>query len=235
MAKGNAGIAAEKRIEFRVGINVGDVVVEDGDIFGDGVNVAARLEGLADPGGICVSARVQEDVAGKLDIAFRDLGEQQLKNITRPVRAYAIDAAPARLSPVGRSTNLTPRISIVVLPFASLSPDREQEYFADAVTDDLTTDLSRIADSFVIARTTAFTYKGKAVDARQAARELGVRYVLEGSVQRMGERVQVNVQLIDGESGSHVWADRFDTDRRDLAEAQSEITGRLARTLGAEL
>jgi adenylate cyclase len=235
IAERNSGGAVAERIDFRIGINVGDIVVEDGDIFGDGVNVAARLEGLADPGGICVSARVHEDVAGKIDLAFRDMGERQLKNIARPVRVYAVGAGASRPSPSGRSANPAPRISLVVLPFASLSSDPEQQYFADAITDDLTTDLSRIADSFVIARSTAFTYKGKAVDVRQVARELGVRYVLEGSVRRLAERVQVNVQLIDGETGSHVWADRFDTDRRDLAEAQSEITGRLARTLNTEL
>jgi adenylate cyclase len=195
MAERNATAPADNRIEFRLGIHQGDIVVKDGDIFGDGVNIAARLEGLAEPGGICVSARVEEDAAGKLDLAFRDLGEQQLKNIARPVRAYAIDVAPLRLSPGGTVANPAPRISLVVLPLASLSADPEQEYFTDAITDDLTTDLSRIADSFVIARTTAFTYKGKAVDVRQVARELGVRYVLEGSVRRMGDRVQVNVQL----------------------------------------
>jgi adenylate cyclase len=235
MGERNAGLVSERRIEFRIGIHQGDIIVEDGDIFGDGVNIAARLETLAEPGGICVSARVQEDASGKLDLAFRDLGEQQLKNIARPVRVYAIDTAPVSSSTRARSANLTPRRSIVVLPFANLSPDPEQEFFADAITDDLTTDLSRVADSFVIARTTAFTYKGKAVDVRQVARELGVRYVVEGSVRRLGERLQVNVQLIDGERGTHLWADRFDTDRRDLAEAQSEIVGRLSKTLNAEL
>jgi adenylate cyclase len=236
MAERNSALTPESRIDFRIGIHQGDIVVQNGDIFGDGVNIAARLEGLAEPGGLCVSARVQEDAAGKLDFAFRDMGDQELKNIARPVRAYAIDAAAlARPSSGVKSVDPTPRLSVVVLPFANLSPDPEQEYFVDAITDDLTTDLSRIADSFVIARSTAFTYKGKAVDVRQVARELGVRYVLEGSVRRMGERVQVNVQLIDGDTGSHVWADRFETDRRDLAEAQSEITGRLARTLNLEL
>src|SRR6202045_2782333 len=196
MTARNADVVAENRIEFRIGVHQGDIVVEDGDIFGDGVNIAARLEGLAEPGGICVSARVQEDAAGKLELAFRDLGEQLLHNISRPVHAYAIDADRARLSSAGKPANPAPRISLVVLPFANLSADPDQEYFADAITDDLTTDLSRIADSFVIARTTAFTYKRKPVDVRQVARELGVRYVLEGSVRRMGERVQVNVQLI---------------------------------------
>jgi adenylate cyclase len=189
---------------------------------------------LADPGGICVSARVQEDAAGKLDLAFRDLGEQQLKNITRPVRAFAV-GAERHLSRSDKPANSVPLISLVVLPFTNLSLDPEQEYFADAITDDLTTDLSRITDSFVIARSTAFTYKGKGVDVRQLARELGVRYVLEGSLRRMGDRIQVNVQLIDGLTGSHVWADRFATDHCDLAESQSHITARLAGTLYIEL
>jgi TolB-like protein len=236
MAERNIALTPESRIDFRIGIHQGDIVVESGDIFGDGVNIAARLEGIAEPGGICVSARVQEDAIGKLDFSFRDLGDQQLKNIARPVRSYAIDAGT--LAPTSASRKLAdpvPRLSIIVLPFANLSPDPEQEYFADALTDDLTTDLSRITDSFVIARTTAFTYKGKSIDVRHVARELGVRYVLEGSARRVGERVQVNVQLLDGETGSHVWADRLETDRRDLAEAQSEITSRLARTLNLEL
>jgi len=236
MAERNAVLTPESRIDFRIGIHQGDIVVEDGDIFGEGVNIAARLEGLAEPGGICVSGRVQRDAVGKLDLAFRDLGQQQLKNIARPVRAYAIDArALARPSSAGKQADPTPALSVIVLPFANLSADPEQEYFADAITDDLTTDLSRIANSFVIARTTAFTYKGKSVDVRQVARELGVRYVLEGSVRRTGDQVRVNVQLVDAGTGSHIWADRFQTDRANLAEAQDEITSRLARTLNLEL
>jgi adenylate cyclase len=236
MAERNAVLTPESRIDFRIGIHQGDIVVEDGDIFGDGVNIAARLEGLAEPGGICVSGRVQRDAAGKIALAFRDIGPQQLKNISRPVRAYVIDAgALARPSSAGKQADLTPVLSVVVLPFANLSADPEQEYFADAITDDLTTDLSRIADSFVIARTTAFTYKRKSVDVRQVARELGVRYVLEGSVRRTGDQVRVNVQLVDAGTGSHIWADRFQIDRANLAEAQDEITSRLARTLNLEL
>jgi TolB-like protein/class 3 adenylate cyclase/Tfp pilus assembly protein PilF len=236
MTERNLAVTPSSRIDFRIGIHQGDIVVDNGDIFGDGVNIAARLEGIAEPGGICVSARIQEDTVGKLELAFRDLGDQQLKNIMRPVRAFAIDAgALTRPSSSGKSASPVPRLSIVVLPFVNLSSDPEQEYFADAVTDDLTTDLSRIAESFVIARTTAFTYKGRAVDARQVARELGVRYVLEGSVRRTGGQVRVNVQLIDAETASHVWADRFETNLLDLADAQSEITGRLARTLHLEL
>jgi adenylate cyclase len=203
----NAGISEDQRIAFRVGIHQGDVIVEDGDIFGDGVNVAARLEGLAEPGGICVSARVQEDTAGKLDLAFEDAGEQQLRNIARPVRAYRVvlDRRPPPVVAAALSPTV-PRLSIVVLPFANLSNDPEQEYFVDGVTESLTTDLSRISGSFVIARNTAFTYKGKPFDVRQIGHELNVRYVLEGSVQRGGNRMRVNVQLIDAQNGTHLWA-----------------------------
>jgi TolB-like protein/class 3 adenylate cyclase/Tfp pilus assembly protein PilF len=241
-------IPDERRIRLRIGVNLGDVIVEEHDIFGDGVNIAARLEALAEPGGICISRMVRDQIREKLPYPFEDMGEQTVKNIARPVRAYLLSAASvAALPPVTssarpRSTRRhprprrdAPRLSIVVLPFTNLSNDPGQEYFADGITDDLTSDLSRIAGSFVIARTTAFTYKGKRIDVRQIGRELGVRYVLEGSVRRLGDRVQVNVQLIEAESGAHAWADRFDTDRRDLAEAQSEITGRLARTLNLEL
>ena len=238
MAERNAGVE-DDCIKFRVGVNQGDVVVEDDDIFGDGVNVAARLEALADPGGICVSARVQEDAAGRLDLTFEDLGERRLKNIARPVRVYAIETGRCARLERDRQANASrpgaPQLSIVVLPFANLSSDPEQEYFADGITEDLTTDLSRIAGSFVIARNTAFTYKGKPVDVRQVGRDLGVRYVLEGSVRRTGEQVRVNVQLIDAESGAHLWADRFDTSRADLDQAQDEITSRLAHTLNREL
>jgi TolB-like protein len=208
------------------------------------VNVASRLEALANPGGICVSARVQEDAAGKLDLAFEDMGEQSLKNITRSVRVYRISMVTgATPPPIAVTADVcgpanpprVPRLSIVVLPFTNVSNDPEQEYFADGITGDLTTDLSRISDSFVISRNTAFTYKGKPVDVKHIGRELGVRYVLEGSVRRTGDQIRVNAQLIDAESGSHLWADRFDTDRANLAEAQSDITGRLARVLNVEL
>jgi TolB-like protein/class 3 adenylate cyclase/Flp pilus assembly protein TadD len=236
MPEHNAGIREDQRIAFRVGVHQGDVIVEDGDIFGDGVNVAARLEGLADPGGICVSARVQEDSAGKLDLAFEDAGEQQLKNIARPVRAYhvVLDRRPtpgvaSALPPTA------PRLSIVVLPFANLSNDPEQDYFVDGVTESLTTDLSRISGSFVIARNTAFTYKGKPYDVRQIGRELNVRYVLEGSVQRGGNRMRVNVQLIDAESGTHLWAERFDKPLADLFDMQDEIVAHLANMLNTQL
>jgi adenylate cyclase len=244
MADRNAEAPEDTRITFRVGINLGDIIVDGDDIFGDGVNIAARLEALAEPGGICISRVVRDQIRDKLRYGFEDTGEHSVKNIERPVRVYAMSAAVlAALPPVMTAADAvtpaappkTPRLSIVVLPFANLSNDPEQEYFADGITDDLTTDLSRISGSFVIARNTAFTYKGKPVDARQIARELGVRYVLEGSVRRTGYQVRVNVQLIDGQSGAHVWADRFDTDRANLAEAQDEIIGRLARSLSVGL
>jgi TolB-like protein/class 3 adenylate cyclase len=247
MAERNARAVADSRIVFRIGIHQGDITAEEDDIFGDAVNIAARLEALAEPGGICVSARVQEDAAGKLDLGFRDLGEQRLHNITRPVHAYAIGRrarspkkprrADVQSRPLTRraAPRPAPPLSLVVLPFANLSNDPEQEYFADGITDDLTTDLSRLSESFVIARNTAFTYKGKPTDVKQIGRDLGVRYVVEGSVRRTGDQVQVNVQLIDAESGVHLWADRFDTDRRDLAKAQAEIIFRLARSLDVKL
>ena len=242
-------VTDERRIRFRISINIGDVIVDERDIFGDGVNVAARLEALAEPGGICVSRVVRDQVRDKLDFGFEDLGEQQVKNIARPVRAYVLNAAAvASLPPVVAPVQpvhvrevsqhlapVVPSLSIVVLPFANLSNDPEQEYFADGITDDLTTDLSQIAGSFVIARNTAFSYRGKSVNVKEVGRELGVRYVLQGSVRRTGDKIRVNVQLIDAESGAHFWADRFDTDRANLAEAEDEITGRLARTLNLEI
>ena len=239
-----AGMPEGRRISFRIGINLGDVIVEDNDIFGDGVNVAARLEALAEPGGICISRTVRDQVRDKLPYSFEDLGEQSVKNIARPVRAYALSVAAVAALPAvaiaaaARTPAVPddgPRLSIVVLPLVNLSSDPDQEYFTDGITDDLTTDLSRIAGSFVIARNTAFTYKGQSVDVKQIGRELGVRYVLEGSVRRTGDQVRVNVQLIDAETGTHIWADRFDTDRANLGQSQDEITGRLAATLNLEL
>jgi TolB-like protein/Flp pilus assembly protein TadD len=228
------GDVQDRRIAFRVGINIGDVIVEPHDIFGDGVNIAARLEGIAEPGGICISSSAYEQVRGKVPVDFTDLGEQTLKNIARPIRAYAVGLSSSahQTAPLLSSA---PHLSLVVLPFANLSGDLEQEYFADGVTESLTTDLSRISRAFVIARNTAFTFKGKAADVKRVGRELNVRYVLEGSVQRGGNRLRVNVQLVDAETGNHLWAERFDKPFADLFEVQDEIVSRLANTLNAQL
>jgi adenylate cyclase len=289
MVDRNADVAEDKRITFRVGINLGDVIAEPDDIYGDGVNVAARLEGLAEPGGICISRVVREQIRDKLPYPFEDRGDQSVKNMARSVRVYglrpeaiadlpassapairprrrrhparvvvsaAVAAAvasafgawwvwpaakppvPARAAATASSIvqpRVAPPLSFVVLPFSNLSGDPDQDYFADSVTDDLTTDLSRISGSFVIARNTAFTYKSKPVDIKQIGRELAVRYIIEGSVRRSGNQVQVNVQLIDADTGAHIWADRFDTEAAKLAATQNDITGRLARTLGIAL
>ena len=236
MVERNAGLPPERRIEFRVGIHVGDVVEEsDGDLMGDGVNIASRLEGIAEPGGICLSEDAWRQVRDKVKEAFVDLGEKTFKNIARPMRVYAQSegavpvpvAAPEKAGP--------PRLSLVVLPFANIGGDPEQEYFVDGVTESLTTDLSRISGAFVIGRSTAFTYKGKAVDLKQIGRELNVRYVLEGSVQRARSRMRVNVQLIEAETAAHLWAERFDKPLADLFDMQDEIVARLAGTLNAQL
>ena len=234
IADSNAGLAPDKRIEFRVGINLGDVVVEDdGDLMGDGVNVAARLEGIAEPGGICLSGAAYDQVRGKIDIAAQNRGQQHLKNIAEPVQVYAL--SPAHTAATAPRTAVTPRLSIIVLPFVNLGGNSEQDYFVDGVTESLTTDLSRIPGAFVIARNTAFTFKSKSVDARAIGRELGVRYAMEGSVQGGGDRIRVNAQLIDTETGAHLWAERFDKPRADIFDMQDEITTRLARIVGIEL
>lgn len=235
LADANASIEPDRRISYRIGVHVGDVMVRAGDLFGDGVNIAARLEGLADPGGICISSSTYEQLHGKLPVAFTDLGERSLKNISRPVRAYVVGGLKATTDRFAPQTTLAPRLSIVVLPFANIGGGAEQDYFVDGVTESLTTDLSRISGSFVIARNTAFTFKGKAVDVKQVGRELNVRYVLEGSVQRSGNRLRVNVQLIDAESGSHLWAERFEKPISDLFELQDEIVSLLANVLQGEL
>jgi TolB-like protein/class 3 adenylate cyclase len=224
MAERNAPIPTDKRIEFRIGINVGDVVVEDGDIFGDGVNVAARLEGLAEPGGTCVSALVQRDAAGKLDIAFEDLGEQTLKNIARPLQVYRV-AMQRHAEPATEPAPLPlpDKPSIAVLPFANMSGDPEQEYFADGMVEEIITALSQIRWLFVIARNSTFTYKGRAVDVKEVGRELGVRYVLEGSVRKAGTQVRITGQLIDALSGTHLWAGRFDGSLEDIFELQDRV------------
>jgi TolB-like protein len=226
MAESNAPLPSERRIDFRIGIHQGDVVVEDGDIFGDGVNVAARLEGLAEPGGICVSARVQEDAAGRLDLAFEDIGEQQLKNISRPVRVFRV-VTGQKPAPEPALT-LPDKPSIAVLPFQNMSGDPEQEYFVDGMVEEIITALSRIRWLFVIARNSSFTYKGQAIDVKQVGRELGVRYVLEGSVRKAGNRVRITGQLIDTATGAHLWADRFDGSLEDVFELQDKIASSVA-------
>jgi TolB-like protein/Flp pilus assembly protein TadD len=239
MAERNDGIPQDKRMLFRIGINLGDILIEGDDILGDGVNIAARLEGIATPGGICISGSAHDQVRGKVAVKFTDLGEQELKNIARPVRTYAVVrdgfGAGTRAGDTIPSRSSAPRLSIVVLPFANIGGDPEQDYFVDGVTESLTTDLSRISGSFVIGRHTAFTFKGKAVDLKQIGRELNVRYVLEGSVQRGGNRLRVNAQLIDAETANHLWAERFDKPVADLFDMQDEIVSRLANTLDAQL
>jgi TolB-like protein/class 3 adenylate cyclase/Tfp pilus assembly protein PilF len=240
MVERNTGVPENERMLFRIGINLGDILIEgDNDIIGDGVNIAARLEGIAEPGGICLSSSAFEQVRDKVPLEFVDLGEQSLKNIARPVRAYTVVRdGLGGLTHKGVTTPTpisAPRLSIVVLPFANLGGGPDQDYFVDGVTESLTTDLSRIAGAFVIARNTAFTYKGKAVDVKKIGRELNVRYVLEGSVQRGGNRLRVNVQLIDAETGNHLWAERFDKPVADLFDMQDEIVAHLAHQLDTAL
>ena len=282
MVERNAEVPEDRRILFRIGIHLGDVVEErDGDLMGDGVNIAARLEGVCEPGAICLSEDAYRQVKGRLDLAVSDLGQTQLKNIAEPIRVYSLGvgvpaqakpAMPTGASAPKRRSALMPlaaalaalliligggawwflsanravavasrapaeaaQLSIVVLPFTNLSNDPAQDYFADGVTENLTTELSRLHNSFVIARNTAFTFKGKNLDAKAIGKELGVRYVLEGSVQRDANRVRVNAQLIDAESGAHLWADRFEDDVADLFKLQDEVVARLAGTLQVEL
>jgi adenylate cyclase len=278
MAERNEGVAESRRMRFRIGINLGDVIHDETRIYGDGINIAARLEALAQPGGVLVSNTVYDQVRGKLPFTFEDLGERQVKNIEQPVRMYQLHipgVSSNAVAKLGRRPALTehrrwimwgfaalllgaggtwwiaspffasqransteaPRLSIVVLPFSNLSGDPSQDYFADGITEDLTSDLSRLAGSFVISRNTAFTFKGKAADARQIGRELGVRYVLEGSVRRMGGTVRVNAQLIDAGTGAHLWVEQMDVDQHTLATLQDNfgIANRLARMLSVEL
>src|SRR5271155_1751618 len=237
MAAGNESALEAKRVLYRIGVHLGDVLVEGEDILGDGVNIASRLEGVAEPGGVSVSGAAHEHVRGRIGAEFIDLGEQALKNIARPVHVYAVrvDPDPPRRAPHSAPEVGPPRLSMIVLPFANIGGDPEQDYFVDGVTESLTTDLSRIRGSFVIARNTAFTYRGKAFDVAKIGRELNVRYALEGSVQRSGNRMRVNAQLIDTQSGSHLWAERFERPATDLFEMQDEIVARIANTLNAQL
>jgi TolB-like protein len=228
-------IPEDLRIRFRMGVNLGDIIVESDDIFGDGVNVAARLEGLAEPGGVCVSRMVRDNVRDKVDYTFEDLGEQQVKNIARPVRAYRVravrDATPAVAPPLA----LPDKPSLVVLPFQNMSGDAEQEYFADGMVEEITTAIARVPWLFVIARNSAFTYKGKAVDVKQVARELGVRYVLGGSVRKGGNRVRITGQLIDTTTSAHIWADHFDGMLDDIFELQDQVASSVAGAIEPKL
>ncbi len=221
------------RIEFRIGINLGDIIVEDGDIFGDGVNVAARLESIAPIGGIAVSQSVRDHVGKRLDLAFEDMGERRLKNIEAPIRVYSISVE--RPSSDGAASAGQERPSIAVLPFVNMSGDPEQEYFSDGITEDIITDLSKVSGLFVVARNTAFTYKGKHVDVQEVAKRLGVNFILEGSVRKAGARVRVTGQLINGKDSGHVWADRYDRDLTDIFAIQDEITHAIVEQLKVKL
>src|SRR5947209_3836465 len=221
----NTGVAAESRIELRIGINLGDVIVEGDDIYGDGVNIAARIEALADPGGVFVSNTVHDHVRDRLPFLFEDLGEQQVKNIARPVRVYRVrDTDAAAKSPSKPALALPDKHSIAVLPFANMSGDPEQEYFADGMVEEITTALSRFKWLFVIARNSSFTFKGKAVDIKEVGRRLGVRYVLEGAVRKASGKVRITCQLIEAAAGAHIWADRFERDMTDIFALQDDVT-----------
>ena len=236
MVERNAGVAPDKRIEFRIGIHLGDVVEEsDGDLMGDGVNIAARLESICEPGAVCLSEDAYRQVKGRLDLAVSDLGPTQLKNIAEPIRVYSLDVGAKPAPAPASEKSAPPRLSMVVLPFANIGGEPEQEHFVDGVTESLTTDLSRISGTFVIGRSTAFSYKGRSPDLKLIGRELNVRYVLEGSVQRSGNRMRVNVQLVETDTGSHIWAERFDKPVADLFDMQDEIVSRLANRLGQEI
>ena len=229
IAARNAVISEDRRIDFRIGINVGDILIDSGDVFGDGVNIAARLESLAEPGGICVSARVQEDTQGKLDVIFEDIGEQRLKNIARPIRVYRVRPTATNAGAVIQSALPLPeKPSIAVLPFQNMSGDPEQEYFADGMVEEIITALSRFRQLFVIARNSTFTYKGRAVDVRRVGRELGVRYVLEGSVRKGGNTMRITAQLIEADTGAHLWANRFDGSLEDVFQLQDKVASSVA-------
>ena len=233
----NAGMSQERRIEFRMGVNLGDVIVEGEDIFGDGVNVAGRLESIAPVGGITVSQSVRDHVGNRLGLTFEDMGERRLKNIERPIRVYSIslDAPPSGETSAIASTHREEKPSIAVLPFINMSGDPEQEYFSDGITEDIITDLSKVSGLFVVARNTAFTYKGKSVEAQRVAKHLGVNFILEGSVRKVGSRVRVTGQLIDGKKGGHMWADRYDRDLTDIFAIQDEITHAIVEQLKVKL
>jgi adenylate cyclase len=237
----NANLPEEQKVQFRIGVNLGDVIEDRGDIYGDGVNIAARLESAADPGGVCVSASVFEQIRGKLDFRFEDMGEQEFKNIAEKIRSYRVIPIPAQLSPdtfealVGERLELPDKPSIAVLPFQNMSGDPEQEYFVDGMSEDVITALSRISDLVVIARNSTFVYKERAVDVRQVGRELGVGHVLEGSIRKSGDRLRITAQLVSTESGDHVWAERYDRILDDIFAIQDEITHNIVVELQAQL
>jgi adenylate cyclase len=242
MATQNTDVPQEQRIEFRIGIHLGDIIIDDNDIFGDGVNIAARLEGIAEPGGVCISDDAHRQMRGKADIAFDDMGSQSLKNIADPMRAWrvriadeAASAVQSGSSPVEQALALPDKPSIAVLPFENMSGDPEQDYFADGMVDDITTALSRFKLLFVIARNSSFTYKGKAVDIRQVGRELGVRYVLEGSVRKAAGKVRITGQLIDASTGAHLWADRFEGGLSDIFALQDQMTESVVSAIAPKL
>jgi adenylate cyclase len=232
MAERNTEVVEDHRIEFRMGINVGDIIIDEGDIYGDGVNIAARVETLARPGAICVSGTAYQQIKGKLALEFSDMGEQQLKNIAEPIQVYTIRLDGARARP---ALALPDKPSIAVLPFQNMSDDSQQEYFADGISEDIITALSKLRWLFVIARNSSFTYKGKAVDVKRVSRELGVRYVLEGSVRKGGNRVRITAQLIDAASNNHIWADHYDGDLTDIFALQDEITKRVVAAIEPKL
>jgi adenylate cyclase len=235
MAERNAEVPEKRRIEFRIGINLGDIILDDDDIYGDGVNIAARLEALAEPGGICVSRVVHDQVRDKLDLAFEDMGEQQVKNIARPVHVWRLRLGAKPAVSASAPLALPDKPSIAVLPFANMSGDPEQEYFADGMVEEIITALSRIRWLFVIARNSSFTYKGRAVDVKQVAQELGVRYVLEGSVRKAGNRVRITGQLIDTSTGAHIWAERFDGALEDIFGLQDQVASNVAGAIEPRL
>ncbi|WP_245471858.1 adenylate/guanylate cyclase domain-containing protein [Bradyrhizobium nanningense] len=238
LSRHNADLPDDKKMEFRIGVNVGDLIVEGDNLFGDGVNIAARLEGVADPGGICISDVVRDQIEGKLNFPLMSLGKRSLKNISRPVSVYAVDwrlQHPAATGVLGGDLSLPDKPSIAVLPFSNMSGDPEQEYFADGITEDIITALSHHRWFFVIARNSTFVYKARAVDVKQVARELGVRYILEGSVRRAGQRVRITGQLIEAETGNHLWAERFDRDMADIFAIQDEITQSVVGAIEPEM
>ena len=236
MIERNANVPEDQRIEFRIGVNLGDIIFEDDDIFGDGVNVAARIESIAEPGGVCISSSVRDSVGNRLNLAFEDMGEQTLKNIDRPVRVYNVSlGTPLSCLLTAPQVAAKDKPSIAVLPFTNMSGDPEQEYFSDGITEDIITDLSQVSALFVVARNTAFTFKGKAVEVVEIARKLHVAYMLEGSVRKAGNRIRITAQLVDGSTGGHLWAERYDRDFGDIFALQDDISKNVVAALKVKL